>query len=230
MGRGSERSRAYRRGKESGSVELQVRARVGSKVFVGRAAQNERRRRRRLLLNRRERWLSSATRRGACLLAQQHSPGLLMIIEPEISRCGRDAGGMDLRGAVFSSANTDSGCAHKRHCESNRDCNQMLDGHEFISLHCDTLRERGDFGATLSALTVNPLTVSAEIRHFVMAITAAGRRQTGVATLGLVSRSYARAAPCPARPVARENRSRGRRPWQRADAECSSGDAARDAA
>ena len=138
MGRGSERSRAYRRGKESGSVELQVRARVGSKVFVGRAAQNERRRRRRLLLNRRERWLSSATRRGACLLAQQHSPGLLMIIEPEISRCGRDAGGMDLRGAVFSSANTDSGCAHKRHCESNRDCNQMLDGHDlspFIATH-----------------------------------------------------------------------------------------------
>jgi hypothetical protein len=78
-----------------------------------------------------------------------------MIIEPEISRCGRDAGGMDLRGAVFSSANTDSGCAHKRHCESNRGCNQMIDGHDFIS----TLRERGDFGATLSALTVNLLTV-----------------------------------------------------------------------
>jgi hypothetical protein len=67
---------------------------------------------------------------GARLLAQQHSPGQLMLIEPKISRSKRDAGGTDLRGAVFNSANTDRGCAHKRHCDSNHDCNQMLDGHD----------------------------------------------------------------------------------------------------
>ncbi len=56
-----------------------------------------------------------AARRDARLLAQKHSLGLLMRIESEISRCGRDAGATDLRGAVLSSTNTDGGCAHKRH-------------------------------------------------------------------------------------------------------------------
>jgi hypothetical protein len=57
-----------------------------------------------------------------------------MIIEPEISFCRRDAAGADLCSAVISSADTERACAYDRHCDRNRDCNQMLDGWQITSV------------------------------------------------------------------------------------------------
>ena len=72
-------------------------------------------------------WLLSQGRPNA-FLAQKHCSEPLMIVEPEISFCRRDAAGADPRGAVISSADTERACGYDRHCNRNRDCSQLLDG------------------------------------------------------------------------------------------------------
>jgi hypothetical protein len=72
-------------------------------------------------------WLLSQGQLNA-FPAQKHRSEPLMIIEPEISLCRRDAAGADLCGAVISSADTERACAHDCHCDRNRDSNPLLDG------------------------------------------------------------------------------------------------------
>jgi hypothetical protein len=85
------------------------------------------RRRVRPRLSRSRVWPLSQGRPNA-FLAQKHCSEPLMIVEPEISFCRRDAAGADPRGAVISSADTERACGYDRHCNRNRDCSQLLDG------------------------------------------------------------------------------------------------------
>jgi hypothetical protein len=64
---------------------------------------------------------------SAPLNAQKFSE-LLMIVEPEISLCRREAAGGDLLGALLNRANAKCGCGHERHCDSKRDSDRLLDG------------------------------------------------------------------------------------------------------
>ena len=104
-----------------------------------------------------------------CLLAQQHSPGLLMIIEPEISRCGRDAWTFV---ALFSAALIPTAVAH-----TNATARAIAIATKCLTVMIPSSRHtkrtqrlwRNALGASCEpAHSRRP-----EIRHFVIAVTVA---------------------------------------------------------